>query len=121
MPSAKKLAKKTTIDCEEKQLCPIHQLLNLLSGPWTTYILWLIKSSGPQRFGELKKSMPEISSKMLTERLRMLEKELIINRYQEDTIPPKVTYSFTKRGKELSKLLDEINFLAKKWFNNKGK
>jgi DNA-binding HxlR family transcriptional regulator len=118
MAASKKITKKTSIECEEKQLCPIHRLLNLLSGPWTTYILWLIKSNGPQRFGELKKKVPEISSKMLTERLRMLEKEGIVDRYQEDTIPPKVTYSFTKRGKELSKLLDEINHLARKWFDN---
>ncbi len=119
MAVSKKNKKNVSIVCEEKQLCPIRQLLNLISGPWTAYILWLIKSNGPQRFGELKKSMISISSKMLTERLKMLEKEGIIDRYQEDTIPPKVTYSFTKRGKELSKLLDEINSLARRWFDGK--
>jgi len=39
----------------------------------------------------------------------------VIHREQEQTIPPKVTYSFTKRGHELNALLDEINILAKKW------
>ncbi len=96
----------------------MHRLISLLTGPWTTYILWLIRSQGPQRFGQLKKHMPKISAKVLTERLRMLEEEKIIDRHQEETIPPKVTYSLTKRGKELDKILDEINKLAQKWYNS---
>ena len=42
--------------------CPMDSLLKLLMGPWTTYILWLLRSQGPQRFGELKAGMPGISS-----------------------------------------------------------
>lgn len=100
--------------------CPMQKLLNLLSGPWTSYILWLICSQGPQRFGQLKKHMPGISSKMLTQRLRMLENKKILSRHQEETIPPKVTYSMTKRGRGLDKMLDEINKLAKKWYGTKS-
>jgi DNA-binding HxlR family transcriptional regulator len=108
--------------CRDSQIkalkirCPMHQLVNLLTGPWTTYILWLISSNKEQRFGQLKKHMPEISSKVLTTRLRMLENEKIISRHQEKTIPPKVTYKLTKRGKELDQLLDNINKLAQKWY-----
>jgi len=103
----------------EKIRCPMHKLINLLTGPWTTYILWIIRLKGEQRFGQLKKAMPQISSKVLTERLRMLEEEGILSRHHEETIPPKVTYSFTKRGKQLDKMLDEINKLAQKWYNSK--
>lgn len=53
--------------------CPMHGLVSLLTGPWTTYILWLIRTNGTLRFGQLKKQMPTISAKVLTERLRMLE------------------------------------------------
>lgn len=109
-------AKKT--DCVTQIRCPMHRLINLLTGPWTTYILWLIRSQGPQRFGQLKKAMPKISAKVLTERLRMLEEEKIVIRHQEETIPPKVTYSLSKRGKELDKILDEINKIARKWYNS---
>jgi DNA-binding HxlR family transcriptional regulator len=105
-------------DCVTQIRCPMHRLINLLTGPWTTYILWLIRSQGPQRFGQLKKAMPKISAKVLTERLRMLEEEKIISRHQEESIPPKVTYSVTKRGKELDKILDEINKLARKWYES---
>lgn len=98
-----------------KMRCPLHGLMNLLSGTWTTYILWLIRENDEIRFGQLKKQMPSISAKVLTERLRMLEEAGIISRHQENTIPPKVTYKFTKRGHELEKLLDQFNNLAQKW------
>ncbi len=100
--------------------CPIHGLLSLLSGTWTTYILWLIRLNGEMRFGELKKQMPKISAKVLTERLRMLEEAGILNREQEMTIPPKVTYSFTDQGHALEKLLDEVNALALDWNGELG-
>ena len=95
--------------------CPMDGVLRMLMGPWTTYILWLIRSNGPQRFGQLKKQMPAISSKMLTERLRMLEDAQILHREQESTIPPKVTYSLTARGTDLNKILDDLHKLSIKW------
>jgi DNA-binding HxlR family transcriptional regulator len=95
--------------------CPMYRLVELISGTWTTYLLWLLHEHGPMRFGQFRKQMPTISAKVLTDRLRMLEEEGIIRREQENSIPPKVTYSFTKRGKQLNKMLDEINKLAKKW------
>lgn len=100
--------------------CPMHGLLSLLTGPWTTYILWLIRLNGEMRFGALKKQMPGISAKVLTERLRMLEKAGILNREQELTVPPKVTYSFTTQGHALESLLDEVNALALKWNGELG-
>ena len=95
--------------------CPMHGLLRLLNGPWTSYILWLIRAHGDMRFGQLKKQIPAISAKVLTERLRMLEEAGILTRTQEATIPPKVTYSFTPRGHQLEALLDEVNKLAQAW------
>lgn len=95
--------------------CPLHGLVTILSGPWTTYILWLIRTRGPMRFGQLKKQMPGISAKVLTERLRMLEQVGILNRHHEPTIPPKVTYSLTERGEELDSALDALDALALKW------
>lgn len=106
---------KQGIKKTEEMRCPMYRLVDLLSGTWTTYILWLLHVHGPLRFGQLKKHMPTISAKVLTERLRMLEAAGVVTRKQEATIPPKVTYSFSKRGKELNRLLNEINRLAKKW------
>jgi DNA-binding HxlR family transcriptional regulator len=95
--------------------CPMDGIIRLLMGPWTTYILWLIRENGPQRFGQLKKRMPGISAKILTERLRMLEEAEILDRFQEATVPPKVTYSLTPRGHDLNAVLDDLKALSVKW------
>ena len=101
--------------------CPLESLLRILSGPWTIYILCRLHKNGETRFGELKRQMPGISSKMLTERLRSLEGAEIICRYQEPTVPPKVTYVLTKEGRELTNILDQINTLAYQWQDQEPK
>jgi DNA-binding HxlR family transcriptional regulator len=90
-------------------------LLRLLTGPWTTYILWVLRSNGPTRFGELRRRVPGISAKMLTERLRMLEDSRVIFRHYEPTIPPQVTYGLAPRGEELREVLDALNQVARRW------
>lgn len=95
--------------------CPMDSLLRTLMGPWTTYILWILRSEGATRFGELKRKVPGISAKVLTERLRMLEGAGLISRHHEPTIPPQVTYALAERGRELSGMLDSLNATARRW------
>jgi len=95
--------------------CPLDSLLRLLMGPWTTYILWVLTSNGPTRFGELKRRVPGISAKVLTERLRMLQDAEVIYRDFQPTIPPQVTYSLTTRGRELHEVLESLSVIAKRW------
>ena len=90
-------------------------ILRLLMGPWTTYILWVLLNKGPIRFSNLKRSIPGISAKVLTERLRMLETEGIVDRLYESTIPPTVSYSLSARGRDLHAALTAINDLALRW------
>ena len=95
--------------------CPMDAILRTLMGPWTTYILWLLHSEGPLRFGALKALMPDISSKVLTERLRHLEASGLVHRDYRPTIPPAVTYSLTPRGVELRDVLDRLGAIALRW------
>lgn len=95
--------------------CPMDDILRLIMGPWTTYILWLLESQGDLRFGELRGRIPKISSKVLTERLRMLEAAGLVHRDYQPTVPPTVTYSLTPRGHELKGVLKGIHNLALKW------
>jgi len=90
-------------------------LLRLLMGPWTTYILWVLRSNGPTRFGELKRRVAGVSAKVLSERLRMLVEAGVVHRQFEATIPPQVTYSLTVRGEELREVLDRLNEVAVRW------
>ena len=102
-------------DAENHSNCPMDWVLRQLMGPWTTYILWLLHSQGPLRFGALKAAVPGISSKVLTERLRQLEAGRLIHRDYQPTIPPAVTYSLTARAEELNGIMEGLNRIAEKW------
>ena len=95
--------------------CPMDFILRMLMGPWTTYIVYNLRTFGPQRFGELKRRVVGISAKMLTERLRTLEGAGLVRRDYEATIPPKVTYSLTARGHELDEVLGKLAEVAIRW------
>ena len=95
--------------------CPMDYILRMLMGPWTTYVVYNLRTYGPQRFGELKWRMGGVSAKMLTERLRTLEGAGLVLREYEPTIPPTVTYSLTKRGHELDDMLDKLADIAIRW------
>ncbi|MDX2241079.1 MAG: helix-turn-helix domain-containing protein [Leptolyngbyaceae cyanobacterium bins.302] len=98
--------------------CPVSILMSVLSGTWTMYLLWILSTNGPTRFGALKRKIAGISTKMLTERLRMLEQEGILLRHYEPTIPPQVTYELSDRGQDLVSILNQLNDLAQRWYPN---
>lgn len=100
---------------EGRNVCPVDALLRVLMGPWTTYILYVLRTQGPRRFGELKREVGGISAKVLTERLRMLEEARLVHRDYVATIPPQVTYSLAPRGAELTPMLDALKDIALRW------
>jgi DNA-binding HxlR family transcriptional regulator len=95
--------------------CAIGGLLELLTRPWTLHILWSLSTHGPMRFGVLRKNVAGISSRVLTERLRMLEEKGFVYRHYQPTIPPAVTYGITDRMKDIEKVLAQLEGLARKW------
>ncbi len=107
--------------CENNQPCPVSILVSLLSGPWTLYILWVLGSKKSMRFGALSREIQGISTKVLTERLRMLETEGIIYREYKATIPPQVTYGLTSRGQELMGVIEQIDAIAQRWYGQPPK
>jgi len=100
---------------ESPKGCPMDALLRLLKGHWTPYIVWTLSRSGPLRFGILKQEVGGISARILTERLRRLERAGLIYRDYERTIPPRVTYGLTARGRELTAVLDQLYDIACRW------
>ncbi|MFY0597370.1 MAG: helix-turn-helix transcriptional regulator [Cognatishimia sp.] len=95
--------------------CPVDPLLRTITGRWTTYILWLLFNEGRLRFGELMGLMPDISAKVLTDRLRMLEENGIILRTHKPTIPPQVSYELTAHGHALHDVIKALNDVAIEW------
>lgn len=82
--------------------CPIRKAFTVLGSKWVFLII--LELNEKKRYGELKKAIPDISEKMLIEKLRLLEKHGFISRKNYKTIPPKVEYSLTNFGKEVLEL-----------------
>jgi DNA-binding HxlR family transcriptional regulator len=95
---------------------PLRKLLSILSSPWTLLLLHCLHIEGPQRFGALRRRLGAISTKTLTERLRLLEAEGWVTRHYEPTIPPQVTYAITKRVLELDGVMIELDRIAERWY-----
>lgn len=95
--------------------CPVDAFLKIIAQRWSSYILWILVLKGPLRFGALKREMPLISQKVLTQKLRELESAGILHRAYEPTIPPCVTYSLTPLGESLTPLLQMISDTAHMW------
>jgi len=83
---------------------PIEAAVDVIAGKWKIYILWNLQDA-PKRNSELLKAIPNISQKMLTQKLRELEYENIIERKVYPVVPPKVEYSLTKFGNKLKPLM----------------
>tara|TARA_R110002095_G_scaffold1604_5_gene7903 strand:- start:737 stop:979 length:243 start_codon:yes stop_codon:yes gene_type:complete len=75
---------------------------------------------GPKRFGELRQRLGAISTKTLTERLRLLEAEGWVLRHYEPTVPPQVTYSITPKVLELDGVMIELDRIAERWYGTKS-
>jgi DNA-binding HxlR family transcriptional regulator len=81
--------------------CPTRQLLDRIADKWTVLILFTL-ARGPQRFGALKRHIGGISQKMLSQTLKSLERDGLIARTVEHTVPVAVTYSITPLGVSLT-------------------
>ncbi len=84
--------------------CPMELTIDLIGGKWKSLILWHL-GEATLRFSELKKALPKITQKMLTQQLRELERDGLITRYIYTQVPPKVEYSLTDNGKTLVPIL----------------
>jgi DNA-binding HxlR family transcriptional regulator len=87
--------------------CPVEVTLDKIGGKWKPLVLWHLKS-GTKRFGELKRLIPNVTEKMLTEKLRELEADGIVRRRLYPMVPPKVEYSLTRYGQGLDEILERL-------------
>jgi DNA-binding HxlR family transcriptional regulator len=87
--------------------CPVQAAINVLSGKWKVQILWRL-SFGQMRFGELRRKIRKISEKVLTEQLRQLETDGVIERQISSSVPPAVTYSLNSEGERLVPIMETL-------------
>ncbi len=86
--------------------CGIEFTLSIIGGKWKPLILWLLAKKGIKRYGEIKKFIPTVTNKMLSQQLKELVNDGLIHRKDYKVIPPKVEYRITEKGKTLVPLLD---------------
>lgn len=86
---------------------PVEATLDVIGGKWKVVILCHLQK-GTKRTSELKRSMPRITQKMLTQQLRELEEDGVIHRKVYNQVPPKVEYSLTEYGSSLNGILDSL-------------
>jgi len=86
-------------------ICGIDAALDVLNGKWKGLILWELHVHGVLRFSELRRGMPGVSEKMLTQHLREMEEDSLVHRKIYAEVPPRVEYSLTEHGRTLNHAL----------------
>lgn len=88
--------------------CPIRNVIDRFGDKWSLLILYHLSRNGTIRFGEIYREMTDISEKMLSTKLKDLERDHLVNRKAYPVIPPKVEYSLTELGKSLMPHIDGL-------------
>lgn len=92
--------------------CPIAPVVDLVFGRWATHVLWVLTHDGRLRFTELQQRLPMISPKVLTQRLRQLERDGLVERTYHPEMPPRVEYESTELGRTLSPVFQALTVWA---------
>jgi DNA-binding HxlR family transcriptional regulator len=90
------------------QACPIAPVVDLVFSRWTTPILWTLNEFGRQRFVELQRQIGVITPKVLTQRLRQLERDGLVVRTYYPEVPPRVEYEISELGRSLAPLFHSL-------------
>ena len=96
-------AKHSRFNCSPG--CAVEAAIGILDGKWKSIILWHLLTEHTLRFGEIRKRIPNVTQRMLTNQLRELEEDGIIHREVYPRVPPKVEYSLTPLGMSLREIL----------------
>ncbi len=96
------------------EICPLQYAMSRLDGRWKLVILYYVGADF-NRFGMLKKRIPNITDKMLSQQLRELEQDGLLERTVFPQVPPRVDYALTERAKTLIPILDQLFEWGKGW------
>lgn len=94
---------------EPTQMCGVDYAFKRIGGKYKGRILWHLNSNKMLRYGELSRTIPDITTKMLTQTLRELENDNLITRKMYHVVPPKVEYSLSETGRELIPFIEHLH------------
>lgn len=89
-----------TAENQDASACPVRNVIDHLGDKWSTLLI-VVLSGGPQRFSAIRRAVPDISQRMLTQTLRTLERDGLIHRQVFPTKPPSVEYRLSTLGESL--------------------
>lgn len=93
---------------DPEQACPVAPVVDIVFSRWTTPILWTLNYQGRQRFVELQRRITTITPKVLTQRLRQLERDGLVVRTYHPEVPPRVEYEISDLGRSLAPLFAHL-------------
>jgi DNA-binding HxlR family transcriptional regulator len=98
--------------------CPrLHEAVELVGKRWTGAILYVLLHGGAMRFSEVAHAVPDLSDRLLSERMKELEERGIVERRVIGTSPARVEYELTEQGRELAPALKELKRWADRWLD----
>lgn len=88
----------------DHDICGMSLAIDVVGGKWKMHLMWVL-GDGPQRFGQIRRTLDGVSEKVLTENLRQLEASGVVCREVYPEVPPRVEYSLTPLGRDLARAL----------------
>lgn len=101
-------------------ICGIDAALDVVSGKWKGLILWELDARRVRRFAELRRALPGVSEKMLTQHLREMEQDGLVHREVYAEVPPRVEYSLTEHGRTLNQALGPLGLWGAERMRREG-
>ena len=101
-------------------ICGIDAAMDVVSGKWKGLILWELHDHGVRRFAQLRRGLPGVSEKMLTQHLREMEHDGLVHREVHAEVPPRVEYSLTEDGRALNEALEPLGLWGRERIRRSG-
>ncbi len=112
---------KSTLKMRKKELlnsiieiCPVRNVVARFGNKWALLVILVLNENEPIRYNELRRKIPDISSRVLSNTLRTLEADALVTRTVYQEVPPRVEYSLTDTGRSLVPIILELTAWAQK-------
>ena len=96
------------------EICPVRNVIARFGNKWALLVILVLSENEPIRYNELGRKIPDISSRVLSQTLRILEADGLVSRRHYQEVPPRVEYSLTETGKSLVPIILELTAWAQK-------
>ena len=99
------------------EICPVRNVVARFGNKWALLVILVLSENEPIRYNELGRKIPDISSRVLSNTLRILEADGLVERRFYQEVPPRVEYSLTETGRSLVPIINKLT----EWAQNNMK